>query len=133
MAKAVVPIALDEQGGWRWNARTSSIRDTTEALSRLWVRVAQQAGAGEDEEGIRLRTRTSVLTLVVVAPRPEVVQRAMAAIAMLAARQRPGDLVVWDDLQIPGVNQAVDDAAVWYAVAPVLASADRAYAIGTRR
>ena len=33
-----------------------------------------------------MRTRTSVLTLVVVAPRPEVVERTMAAVSMLAAR-----------------------------------------------
>jgi glucose-6-phosphate dehydrogenase assembly protein OpcA len=41
---------------------------------------------GDSEEGIRVRTRTSVLTLVVVAPRPETVERAMTAVSMLAAR-----------------------------------------------
>jgi glucose-6-phosphate dehydrogenase assembly protein OpcA len=41
---------------------------------------------GDSEDGIRVRTRTSVLTLVVVAPRPEIVQRAMAAVSTLASR-----------------------------------------------
>ena len=114
MATPVAPITFDETGTWRWYARTDSIRGTTEALSRLWGRVAQEAVGGEavggealggetasaiargdprlagamrsDEDGVRVRTRTSVLTLVVVAPRPEVVERAMAGVATLAAR-----------------------------------------------
>ncbi len=109
MATPVAPIAFDETGTWRWYAHTDSIRGTTEALSRVWGRMAQETKGGEvsaahvatavsprgarsadstpsEEEGIRVRTRTSVLTLVVVAPRPEVVDRAMAAVAMLAAR-----------------------------------------------
>ncbi len=85
MATPVAPIAFDENGTWRWYAHTDSIRGTTEALSRIWGRVAQSANDGL-EDGIRVRTRTSVLTLVVVAPRPEVVDRAMAAVATLAAR-----------------------------------------------
>jgi glucose-6-phosphate dehydrogenase assembly protein OpcA len=103
MAQALTPIALEEQGTWRWYARTSSISSTVDALSGLWARVAREAAAAEtseleasdarlagrirvDDEGIRVRTRTSVLTLVVVASRPEVVDRAMAAVSMLAAR-----------------------------------------------
>jgi glucose-6-phosphate dehydrogenase assembly protein OpcA len=39
-----------------------------------------------DGDGVRVRMRTSVLTLVVVAPRPETVDRAMAAVATLASR-----------------------------------------------
>lgn len=109
MATPVAPIRFDESGTWRWATRTDSIRGTTEALSRLWSRVAQEASEGEvltgesvsavargdprlggrmrgDEDGIRVRTRTSVLTLVVVAPRPEDVDRAMAVVGTLAAR-----------------------------------------------
>jgi glucose-6-phosphate dehydrogenase assembly protein OpcA len=103
MAQAVAPLAFDDQGTWRWYERTSSISGTLETLSRLWARVAADAATDETieldasdarlagrvrvgEEGIRVRTRTSVLTLVVVAPRPEVVDRAMAAVSMLAAR-----------------------------------------------
>ena len=99
MAKAVTPIDFDASGSWRWHVRTDSIRATTEALSGLWGRVAQEAagdtdpGTSEavvsgdprmptrldrgDDDGVRVRTRTSVLTLVVVAPRPELVERAV--------------------------------------------------------
>jgi glucose-6-phosphate dehydrogenase assembly protein OpcA len=80
MAKAVAAIAFEESGTWRWSLRTESVRATTEALSRLWGRVAQEDG------GVRVRSRSSVLTLVVVAPRPEDVERAMATVAMLASR-----------------------------------------------
>ena len=97
---------------WRWHARTSSIPETTEALSHLWARVAHETAAGasasgdsdagegvgptvsdpilgstlREGDGVRVRLRTSVLTLVVVAPRPETVDRAMAAVATLASR-----------------------------------------------
>lgn len=109
MAAAVSPIVLEERGTWRWYAHTESIRGTNEALSKLWVRVAQEARGSDalsaetasavargdprlarqldaDTQNVRVRTRTSVLTLVVVAPRPEVVERTMAAVEMLAAR-----------------------------------------------
>lgn len=107
MAKAVAPITFDEAGIWRWHAQTDSIRDTSEALSSLWGRVAREAGGGEvlrgddgfsvgedgrerdaipARDGMRVRARTSVLTLVVVAPRPEIVERAMAAVSTLASR-----------------------------------------------
>ncbi len=109
MAKAVEPIAFDESGTWRWHIRTDSIRATTDALSSLWGRVAEEARhdtiggeaghafahgdprlathlPGDEAEGVRVRTRTSVLTLVVIAPRPEMVERAMATVSTLAAR-----------------------------------------------
>jgi glucose-6-phosphate dehydrogenase assembly protein OpcA len=97
MAKAVAPIQFDDAGTWRWHVRTDSIRATSDALSSLWGRVAGEArssepvGGGTDrlgaeDDGIRVRTRTSVLTLVVVAPRPELVDRAMATVATLASR-----------------------------------------------
>jgi glucose-6-phosphate dehydrogenase assembly protein OpcA len=110
MAKAVgVPppaTPIETPSSWRWHVRTSTIPQTTEALSRLWVRVAHEtaaaaphadaaAGVGADlriavpiaaTEGVRVRMRTSVLTLVVVAPRPETVDRAMTAVATLATR-----------------------------------------------
>ena len=84
MAKAVGPIQLDATGTWRWDVRTKSIRATTEALSSLWGRVAEEAGG--DDDGLSVRTRTSVLTLVVVAPRPELIDRAMATVSTLASR-----------------------------------------------
>jgi glucose-6-phosphate dehydrogenase assembly protein OpcA len=110
MAPVVAPIEFDEAGTWRWSIRTDSIRATTDALSSLWGRVAEEAsseaiggaagqelaqgdprlaarmGVGASAEGVRVRTRTSVLTLVVVAPRPELVSRAMATVATLASR-----------------------------------------------
>ncbi len=111
MASPVAPIHFDESGAWRWHVRTDSIRATTDALSGLWGRIAEEAssealggatghelahgdprlaahmvGAGVHDEGVRLRTRTSVLTLVVVAPRPELVDRAMATVTTLASR-----------------------------------------------
>ena len=110
MASPVDPIHFDESGAWRWHVRTDSIRATTDALSGLWGQIAAEAsnetlggtaghemahgdprlaalmGAGEHAEGVRVRTRTSVLTLVVVVARPELVERAMATVAMLASR-----------------------------------------------
>jgi hypothetical protein len=110
MAKAIDPIDIDDAGVWRWHVRTDSIRGTSEALSSLWGRVAREADttgvagamdvetaiargdprlAGHmdsGEDGMRVRTRTSVLTLVVVAPRPELVDRAMSAVSTLASR-----------------------------------------------
>jgi glucose-6-phosphate dehydrogenase assembly protein OpcA len=86
--------------------RTDSIRETLAALSGLWARVAHESASTDEEpdssdtlrgdarvsdhlgtkNGATVRMRTSVLTLVVVAPRPETVERAMAAVTTLAAR-----------------------------------------------
>ncbi|MEA2025616.1 MAG: glucose-6-phosphate dehydrogenase assembly protein OpcA, partial [Chloroflexota bacterium] len=124
MASPVVPIQFDEAGTWRWHVRTGSIRATTDALSSLWGRVAEEArheaigGAaghalahgdprlashmpGDDDDGVRLRTRTSVLTLVVVAPRPELVERAMATVSLLASRH-PSRAVVLSPIDADG-------------------------------
>jgi glucose-6-phosphate dehydrogenase assembly protein OpcA len=108
MAAPVEPIHFDAAGSWRWHMRTDSIRATTDALSSLWVRVADEArheaiggrfgreiAQGDprlapslqaDRDRVSVRTRTSVLTLIVVAPRPEVVERAMSTVATLAGR-----------------------------------------------
>ncbi len=111
MATPVAPIQFDETGTWRWHVRTDSIRATTEMLSSLWGRVAEEAssdalggaeghelahgdprlarlmaGTAGHDDGMHVRTRTSVLTLVVVAPRPELVERAMATVETLASR-----------------------------------------------
>jgi glucose-6-phosphate dehydrogenase assembly protein OpcA len=96
------------EGPWdsRWQVRTGSIGETVRALSRIWGEVAAVAGEADLDEPtrmevrgdprlgahmppegeVRVRTRTSVLTLVVVAARPETQERATAAIAALAAR-----------------------------------------------
>ena len=57
---------------------------STAAIARGDPRLAHHIG--DDDDGIRVRTRTSVLTLVVVAPRPELVDRAMTAVSTLASR-----------------------------------------------
>jgi glucose-6-phosphate dehydrogenase assembly protein OpcA len=121
MAKTVGPpprpavVEAPETG--RWHVRTRTIRETSSALSGLWVRMAHRSAAagpsGPDEglgslargdprigaaidsdRDIRVRTRTSVLTLVVVAPRPETVERAMAAVADLASRHPSRAIVI---------------------------------------
>jgi glucose-6-phosphate dehydrogenase assembly protein OpcA len=112
MAKAVEgqPFAAGGTDGRgepaRWHVRTGSIRETTRALSRIWGEVAASARGADLEPGaaalvrgdprlsglldtdrdVRMRTRTSVLTLVVVAPRPETRERAIATVAHLATR-----------------------------------------------
>jgi glucose-6-phosphate dehydrogenase assembly protein OpcA len=104
-----MPIELPAT--WRWSVRTSTVRETSDVLSGLWGRAAMVGrtaedgspaeetgaaprvpaggvlGAAEEVDGaLRIRTRTSVLTLVVVAPRPETVERAVAVVTMLASR-----------------------------------------------
>ncbi|MGZ6271474.1 MAG: glucose-6-phosphate dehydrogenase assembly protein OpcA [Candidatus Limnocylindrales bacterium] len=99
-------------------ARATDVAGVERELSRIWAAAAQgdevagspgarEAARGEpqlagrlDEGGdVRVRTRTSVLTLIVVAGRPETEERALEAINLLAARHpsravvlAPGDL-----------------------------------------
>ena len=86
----------------RWHARSTSISDTVQQLGRIWsgaARESQKAPASATEradahgdespdEGrdVRVRMRTSVLTLVVVAQRPEIAERAMSIVNALASR-----------------------------------------------
>ncbi|TAM56847.1 MAG: hypothetical protein EPN50_09970 [Chloroflexota bacterium] len=99
------PLALIERDR-RWTARASTIAGVQAELSRIWSRAALEetaeglsekelaAGRGDphlagrfDERGdVRVRTRTSVLTLVVMAQRPETVERALDAVNALATR-----------------------------------------------
>jgi predicted O-methyltransferase YrrM len=51
----------------------------------------------------------------------------------LARRQRADDVVVFDDLQIPGVASAVSSLASMYAVETIDTQANRIYAVGRRR
>lgn len=51
----------------------------------------------------------------------------------LAGRQETGDVVLWDDYQIPGVAKAVLEAGRDYEIELVAASSSRLYAIGRRR
>jgi glucose-6-phosphate dehydrogenase assembly protein OpcA len=98
----------------RWTARARSVPEIERELARIWAsaadevshasldRASQAAVRGvpqmaprlRDEGDVRVRTRTSVLTLVVVAPRPETAERAMDAINLLAGRHPSRALVV---------------------------------------
>jgi glucose-6-phosphate dehydrogenase assembly protein OpcA len=93
-------------GETRWQVRTDSIAETVQQLSRIWGGVAQDTSPSEEAEptrsrhrgdprvaphmadwtNVRIRTRTSVLTLIVVATAEEVRARAMGAVTALAAR-----------------------------------------------
>ena len=98
----------------RWHVRAHSVKECVEALGAIWTTAAQAAtekpltdaqreralsdphlaarlaAAGE----VRVRMRTSVLTLVVVAPKPETAERAMAAINALHQRHPSRAIVV---------------------------------------
>jgi glucose-6-phosphate dehydrogenase assembly protein OpcA len=98
----------------RWHVRASSISETAQKLSQIWSSVARDAQKGILSDGmraavrgdphlqgiidqtdeLRIRTRTSVLTLVVVAPAAETAERAMATVSALAARHPSRSIVL---------------------------------------
>jgi len=98
----------------RWHVRATSISQCVEKLGDVWSAAAQEASGAElsresrDEamadprlaarmtqsQSVRVRMRTSVLTLVVVAPRPEISERALAAINALHQRHPSRAIVV---------------------------------------
>ena len=90
-----------------WDARAGSVEEIESELARIWGLAAHEAElegmtsaaaeahafgdprvAGRLDRGgeLRIRARTSVLTLVVVAARPETLERALDAITELAGR-----------------------------------------------
>jgi glucose-6-phosphate dehydrogenase assembly protein OpcA len=88
-----------------WTARADSVSGVERELSRIWAAAAQETIRSGDEgtreaargdprlsgrldstRETRVRMRTRVLTLIVVAARPETQERAMDAINLLAAR-----------------------------------------------
>ena len=102
-----VPIeGADDAGETRWHVRAESLGETVTQLSRIWGTLAREsltqqiseevaramredprlAGGIDEGRDLRVRTRASVLTLVVVAPTPETQQRAISAVAALASR-----------------------------------------------
>ncbi len=113
MSIPIAPIAIDTTTT-RWHARASSISETVTQLSRIWSSAADEAektamdpGARAAAQGdprlagrldhhgdTRIRTRTSVLTLVVVAQRPETAERAVATVAALASRHPSRSIIV---------------------------------------
>jgi glucose-6-phosphate dehydrogenase assembly protein OpcA len=103
----------------RWHMRASTISETAEKLSQIWSGVARRAQSGEmsateaaalreepmlrgerllapseEEREVRIRTRTSVLTLIVIAPGSETAERAMSTVAALAARHPSRAIIV---------------------------------------
>jgi glucose-6-phosphate dehydrogenase assembly protein OpcA len=96
---------LQTDGTSRWHVRARSISEVVSQLSEIWTSAAVQTEAadvsedalsramgdprlashmGGERRSVRVRMRTSVLTLVVIAPRPETAERALAAINHLA-------------------------------------------------
>ena len=98
----------------RWHVRATSISQCVDQLGEVWNAAANEASGAElsrdarDEaradprlaahmaptQSVRVRMRTSVLTLVVVAPRPEISERALAAINALHQRHPSRAIVV---------------------------------------
>src|SRR6188474_2721290 len=98
----------------RWQVRAYSISECVEKLSEVWTSAAvqtEQPDVPEDaleramgdprlashmggRSSVRVRMRTSVLTLVVVAPRPETAERALAAINHLNQRHPSRAIVI---------------------------------------
>ena len=97
----------------RWQVRAHSVSECVDKLAQIWSTAAEQAeeahisddvrqealgdprlsGRLDPQRTVRVRTRTSVLTLVVVAPRPETAERALAAVNELHQRH-PSRVVV---------------------------------------
>ncbi len=98
----------------RWHVRARSVKECVEELSRVWTTAAEQveqtrlsdaersramgdprlATHLEASAAVPVRMRTSVLTLVVIATRPEISERALAAIEALHQRHPSRALVV---------------------------------------
>jgi len=116
MASPVVtPIAGIEPtlGETRWQLHATTLSETLAQLSRIWGGLARDSAEADPADelaasiledpllssraalpgDLRVRTRTSVLTLVVVAPTPETQQRALATVGALAS-QHPSRAVI---------------------------------------
>ncbi len=107
------PIAI-VAGARRWTARATSVPGIDAELSRIWSAAAREsheahlsarapalalgdphlAGRLDVAGELDVRMRTSVLTLVAVAHRPETSERALDAINMLATRHPSRALVL---------------------------------------
>lgn len=88
------PANAVDQSASRWHARASSISETVTQLARIWGAAAEQSRAHVDGHDVRVRTRTSVMTLVVVAQQPEVAERAVAIVNALASRHPSRAIII---------------------------------------
>jgi glucose-6-phosphate dehydrogenase assembly protein OpcA len=106
------PLA-EPSGTTRWHVRAKSISEVISRLTSIWAEAADEAeraqldpqdleralgdprmgGRLDDARDVRVRMRTSVLTLIVVAPSPETAERAAAVIEALA-RRHPSRAVI---------------------------------------
>jgi hypothetical protein len=77
----------------RWSSRAGSIAEIERELARIWAEPTLTVAAEGGEER-RIAARTSVMNLVVIARRPEVGERAAAAIAGLTGRHPSRTLIV---------------------------------------
>jgi glucose-6-phosphate dehydrogenase assembly protein OpcA len=113
-AMAATPAAPLEIPTTRWHLRARSIKECVDQLGQVWTSAAEEAERNELSEeliagaladprlaihldthsSVRVRTRTSVLTLVVIAPRPETAERALSAINALHQRHPSRAIVV---------------------------------------
>ena len=79
----------------RLGARAHSVADVDVALGRIWAELAGQGMADRAADGeMTTLARTRVLTLVVVASRPETAERATDAVLKLAGRHPSRTLVL---------------------------------------
>lgn len=79
----------------RMSARADSVPGVEKALGRIWADLSRQGMTERtDEHGATMLARTRVLTLVVVASKPETTERAMDAIVKLAGRHPSRTIVL---------------------------------------
>ena len=114
MTNSVAPSASGplETSASRWHVRARSLRECTDQLDAIWSSAATDAqeltydklesamgdprlsGHLDKHGSVRVRMRTSVLTLIVMAPRPETAERAMAVINDLRQRHPSRAIVI---------------------------------------
>jgi len=112
--ETLAPTPPSQPPTTRWSVRVDSVSECVEQLGRIWSTAAEQAeqatltsatrekalgdphlsGRLDPRGSVRVRMRTSVLTLVVVAPQPETTERALAAINALHSRHPSRVIVV---------------------------------------
>ena len=111
-APAPAPASAIDTSASRWHVRARTLRECTDQLDAIWASAASDAqeltydkietamadprlsGRLDKSGSVKVRMRTSVLTLVVMAPRPETAERAMAVINDLRQRHPSRAIVI---------------------------------------
>jgi glucose-6-phosphate dehydrogenase assembly protein OpcA len=111
---AAAPLAKIDTSGSRWHVRARSLSECATQLDAIWASAAATSSAADLSEdklsnamgdprlsghldsgkSVRVRMRTSVLTLVVMSPRPETTERAMSVINDLRQRHPSRAIVI---------------------------------------